>query len=95
MEKSSRDSGSESESRKLGVAIGFTACPYTATSNRFLSFFYLFFYNLLSQWEFLPWEIRVAFPREESISPLVHTPGVERLPGMGFTVVVVVVVNIV
>ena len=34
-------------------------------------FFLLFFllYTLLSQWEFLQWEIRVTFPKESQLQP--------------------------
>ena len=40
------------------------AVPTLVTFNLCGSVFSCFFYTLLSQWEFFPWEILVAFPKE-------------------------------
>ena len=40
---------------------------YNTLAHEFIFFIFLFFYILLSQLEFLPWEIRVAFPKESQL----------------------------
>ena len=42
-------------------------CGASQCGGWFLFFFSFSFYILLSQWEFLPWEIRVAFPKESQL----------------------------
>ena len=50
-----------------------SVCAYTRSRKyahvglQFLFFLNIFLYTLLSQWEFLPWEIRVAFPKESQL----------------------------
>ena len=55
-------------------------CPLSAVSKKYSrlvvrNYFFIFIkllffgYTLLSQWEFLPWEIRVAFPKESQPNP--------------------------
>ena len=60
-------------SKQLAITVGhfyqtltLQTCIYGLNILRFLS---VFFYTVLSQWEFFPWEIQVAFFREKPAAP--------------------------